>query len=145
METGGTEKIRVLVVDDERDFAAPLVRRLKLRGLETLSASSGAQALDMLAERPMDVVILDVRMPGMDGIQAIKEIKARHPLLEVIMLTGHADLEASLQGMEQGAFDYLLKPADIDDLVYKVQDAFRKKELQQKKIAALKKVRQEQG
>lgn len=139
------EKIRVLVVDDERDFAAPLVRRLKLRGLETLSASSGVQALDMLAERPMDVVILDVRMPGMDGIQAIKEIKARHPLLEVIMLTGHADLEASLQGMEQGAFDYLLKPADIDDLVYKVQDAFRKKELQQKKIAALKKVRQEQG
>jgi len=74
----------------------------------------------------------------MDGIEAIRQIKKRHPLVEVIMLTGHASLEASIEGMELGAFDYLLKPAAIDELVYRIQDAHKKKVLQEKKIAALK-------
>jgi DNA-binding NtrC family response regulator len=81
----------------------------------------------------VDVVILDVRMPGMDGIQTLREIKARYPLIEVIMLTGHASLEAAIQGMELGAFDYLMKPIDIDDLLYKAQDAYKKKWIQTQK------------
>ncbi len=131
-------EIKVLLVDDEPDFVAPLTNRLALRKLEVITAGSGEEALKALQDQPVDVVVLDVKMPGMDGIEAIRQIKKRHPLVEVIMLTGHASLEASIEGMELGAFDYLLKPAAIDELVYKIQDAHKKKALQEKKIAALK-------
>ena len=131
-------EIKVLLVDDEPDFVAPLTNRLALRKLEVITAGSGEEALRALQDQPVDVVVLDVKMPGMDGIEAIRQIKKRHPLVEVIMLTGHASLEASIEGMELGAFDYLLKPAAIDELVYKIQDAHKKKALQEKKIAALK-------
>jgi DNA-binding NtrC family response regulator len=132
------EEIKVLLVDDEPDFVTTLTNRLTLRKLSVTSVHSGADALKALHEHPVDVVVLDVKMPGMDGIAAIREIKKAHPLVEVIMLTGHASLEASIEGMELGAFDYLLKPAAIDELVYKIQDAHQKKILQEKKIAALK-------
>jgi len=122
-------EINVLLVDDEPDFIAPLTNRLALRQLNVLSASSGEEALATLEASPVDVVVLDVKMPGMDGIETIRRIKKRHPLVEVIMLTGHASLEASIEGMELGAFDYLLKPAAIDELVYKIQDAHKKKAL----------------
>jgi DNA-binding NtrC family response regulator len=83
---------------------------------------------------PVDVIVLDVRMPGMDGIQTLREIKKRYPLVEVIMLTGHASLEVAIEGMELGAFDYLMKPVDIDELLYKIQDAYKKKLIQIEKI-----------
>ena len=133
------DRIKVLVVDDERDFLVPITKRLGLRDLEVAAANSGEEALAVLPEFGPDVVVLDVKMPGMDGIETIRQIKKNHPLVEVILLTGHANLEASLQGMELGAFDYLLKPADVDALVYKIQDAFQKKFLQTKKIQALRK------
>ncbi len=133
-----SEEIRVLLVDDEPDFVNTLTNRLSLRKLSVLNANSGNQALAVLENNPVDVVVLDVKMPGMDGITAIREIKKAHPLVEVIMLTGHASLEASIEGMELGAFDYLLKPAAIDELVYKIQDAHKKKVMQEKKIQALK-------
>jgi DNA-binding NtrC family response regulator len=135
-------QIKVLLVDDEPDFMEPLTNRLTLRKLEVYNAGSGHEALALLEGQAVDVVVLDVKMPGMSGLEVIRELKQRHPLVEVIMLTGHANLEASIQGMEAGAFDYLLKPAQIDELVYKIQDASQKKTLQEKKIAAL---RQEAG
>jgi DNA-binding NtrC family response regulator len=88
----------------------------------------------------VDVVVLDVKMPGMDGIQTLKAIKSMDPLVEVIMLTGHASVEVAIQGMELGAFDYLMKPMDIDELLYKVQDAYKKKALQEKRIQRRKEV-----
>lgn len=135
-------QIKVLLVDDEPDFMEPLTNRLTLRKLEVYNAGSGREALTLLESQAVDVVVMDVKMPGMSGLEVIRELKQRHPLVEVIMLTGHANLEASIQGMEAGAFDYLLKPAQIDELVYKIQDAYQKKTLQEKKIAAL---RQEAG
>lgn len=137
------EQIRVLVVDDEPDFRAALGRRLKLRGLDVSQADSGQAALDLLAGRTVDVVVVDVKMPGMNGVEVLRRIKTDQPLVEVILLTGHASLEASLEGMEAGAFDYLLKPADIDALVYKIQDARQKKALQEKKIQTLRRAAQE--
>jgi DNA-binding NtrC family response regulator len=95
---------------------------------------SGEEAMDVLNRRPVDVMVLDVRMPGLDGIQVLKRIKEQRPLVEVIMLTGHADMDVAVQGMELGAFDYLMKPMDIDELLYKIQDAYKKKCLQEKKI-----------
>lgn len=118
---------RVLLVDDEVEFLETLVKRLKKRKLDVTAASGGKEALRILEEQPLDVVVLDVKMPDMDGIETLKEIKRIRPLVEVIMLTGHASVEVAIQGMELGAFDYLMKPMDIDELLYKLQDAYKKK------------------
>ena len=128
------EEVRVLLVDDEVEFVDTLAKRMKKRKLTTSSVNSGEDALEFLGQNPTDVVILDVKMPGIDGIQTLREIKQQYPLVEVIMLTGHANVEVAIQGMEIGAFDYLMKPMAIDDLVYKIQDAYKKKSIQEKKI-----------
>jgi signal transduction histidine kinase len=117
---------RVLLVDDERDFLASLAQRLTLRGLEVATAESGPAALTILDRRELDVVVLDVRMPGMDGIEVLRRIKSEHPRVEVVMLTGHADLSSSLEGMRFGFFDYLTKPVDIDKLIAKIGEAYRR-------------------
>ena len=128
------EKINVLLVDDEIDFLSTMAKRLAKRGVNPLKAETGETALNIVREKSIDVVVLDVRMPGMDGVETLREIKRLNPLVEVIMLTGHACVEVAIQGMEMGAFDYLMKPTDIDDLCYKLEDAFRKKSLQEQKI-----------
>lgn len=128
------DPIRVLLVDDEEEFLGTLVKRLNLRDVKAKGVGSGQHALDSLEKDPADVVVLDVKMPGMDGIETLREIKARHPLVEVIMLTGHASLEVAIEGMEAGAFDYLMKPINIDDLLYKLQDAYKRKSIQEEKI-----------
>lgn len=133
-------EFKVLVVDDEKEFLETIIKRLRKRGLSISGVSSGEEALKALNESPADVVVLDVRMPGMDGIQTLREIKRRHPLVEVIMLTGHANLEVAIEGMELGAFDYLMKPMDIDELLYKLEDAYKRKSIQERKIENLQQV-----
>lgn len=131
------EAIQVMLVDDEVEFLETLIKRMKKRNLDISGVKSGEEALLALDQNQVDVVILDVRMPGMDGIEALKEIKRRHPLIEVIMLTGHASVEVAVQGMELGAFDYLMKPIDIDELLYKVEDAHKNKLIQEEKLDVL--------
>jgi DNA-binding NtrC family response regulator len=131
------EAIKVLVVDDEIDFLETLMKRMKKRGVDVAGVGSGEEALDYLNRQPADVVVLDVRMPGIGGINALREIKKIDPLMEVIMLTGHASIEAAIEGMESGAFDYLMKPADFDELFYKIQDAFKRRTIQKQKIEKL--------
>jgi DNA-binding NtrC family response regulator len=114
-----------------------VAKRLKRNKLSVEGVHSGADALSHLADNPTDVVVLDMKMPGMNGIEALREIKARQPLVEVIMLTGHASVEAAIDGMELGAFDYLMKPVEFDELFYKIQDAHKKKSLQEAKISSL--------
>jgi DNA-binding NtrC family response regulator len=128
------EPCRVLLVDDEVKFVGTVGKRLAMRGMEVAEAHRGEQALEVLEGRRVDVVLLDVKMPGMSGIETLREIKRRHPLLEVIMLTGHASLEVAVEGMELGAFDYLVKPVDFDALLYKIQDAHKRKSIQEAKI-----------
>lgn len=132
------EKFSVLLVDDEEDFLRTILKRLAKRGIQAEGANRGEQALAMLAENPRDVVVLDVKMPGMDGIEVLKRIKANWPTTEVIMLTGHASIDAAVEGMGCGAFDYLMKPADLEDLLYKLEDAFRKKSLNERRAEQLK-------
>jgi DNA-binding NtrC family response regulator len=139
------EKCRVLLVDDERDFLEVLIRRLGKRDVDVRGVSSGEEALQYLEAKPIDVAVLDVRMPGMDGLTALRKIKKLDPLIEVIMLTGHASLEVALEGMRAGAFDYLMKPAEIDELLYKIQDAHRAKTIQEEKIARLERQKEQQG
>lgn len=133
----GVDELRVLIVDDEVEFLDTLAKRLSKRKLQVSCSTSGEDAIRILKDRPFDVVILDVKMPGMDGIEALREIKRMRPLVEVIMLTGHANVEVAIQGMELGAFDYLMKPIDIDELLYKVQDAHKKKSIQEEKIGQI--------
>ena len=129
-------KTVVLLVDDEVPFVETMTKRLAKRDLTVISAHSGSDALIKLGnEDHVDVVILDVKMPGMDGIETLKEIKKAHPLTEVIMLTGHATIETGIEGMKLGAFDYLMKPCDIDNLMQKVQEAKAKKDKHNEKIA----------
>jgi DNA-binding NtrC family response regulator len=133
------ENFNVLLVDDEKEFLETLVKRLKRRNLNILEAGSGEKAIDIMKTSNVDVVVLDVRMPGIDGIETLREIKKINPLAEVIMLTGHASVEVAIEGMELGAFDYLMKPMEIDDLLYKLQDAYQKKLLQEQKIRRMEK------
>ena len=131
------EALKVLFVDDERDFLETLMKRMRKRGVNVAGVGSGEEALDYLKNQPADVVVLDVKMPGIGGISTLREIKKIDPLMEVIMLTGHANIEAAIEGMESGAFDYLMKPADFDELYYKLQDAFKRRTIQKQKIEKL--------
>ena len=121
------EGIKVLLVDDEEDFRKTLANRLRKRNFEVTEAESGPQALEALDRQAGDIVVLDVRMPGMDGLEVLKRVKEDHPQLEVIMLTGHASVESGIEGMRLGAFDYLMKPCNINDLTVKIQDAYQRK------------------
>lgn len=129
--------ISVLLVDDETSFVETLSRRLSLRKLDVHTAGSAEEALNVLAREPIDVVVLDVKMPGTDGLTTTKTIKRRHPSVEVILLSGHATLEASVGGMALGAFDYMLKPVRLDELIYKIEDAYGKKTLHEQKARDL--------
>jgi DNA-binding response OmpR family regulator len=127
------EKFKVMIVDDELDFLETIVKRLKARNIEVNGVESGYKALEALADRNPDVIILDVKMPGMDGIETLREIKKKSPLTEVIMLTGHASVESGIQGMQLGAFDYVMKPVALDELLEKVRQAYERKLLQEGK------------
>jgi DNA-binding NtrC family response regulator len=114
----------LLLVDDEVPFVETMIKRLVKRDMNVLAAYDGKGALAMLKEhKNIEVVILDVKMPGMDGIETLQEIKRAHPLVEVVMLTGHATVETAIDGMKLGAFDYLMKPCDMEQLIAKVTEA----------------------
>jgi DNA-binding NtrC family response regulator len=125
----------VLLVDDEIPFVEAMSRRLKKRDLKILTAFTGPEALDLLEkDRGVEVVVLDVKMPGMDGIETLGEIRKKFPLVEVIMLTGHATVETGIEGMKLGAFDYLMKPCDMDVLLDKLKGAVARKRKHEEKI-----------
>ena len=128
------ENCKVLVVDDEIDFLETIVKRLQRRKFDVEGVESGPKALELLMKEEFDVVVLDVRMPGMDGIEALREIKRRWPLVEVVILTGHASVNLGIEGMQLGAFDYVMKPANLDDLIAKLQQAYERRLIQQGKI-----------
>ena len=126
--------MNVLFIDDEHAFLEVLLKRLNKRGIKTISANSGESGLSVLDLNQVDVVVLDVCMPGMGGLMTLKKIKKNWPLIEVVLLTGHACVESARQGMDEGAFDYLMKPVEIEELVYKLEDAYDKKQFLTQKL-----------
>ena len=116
-------KTRVLLVDDEKDFVETLSQRLEVRGFNVMTALGGDEALNLIRENDFDVVILDVQMPGKNGVETLIEIKKIKPLVHVIMLTGHATVKTAIEGMKLGAFDYLMKPTETEALVDKISKA----------------------
>ncbi len=126
---------KVLLVDDEKPFVETMMKRLKKRDVDIVAAYDGQEAIKCLAgDDNIEVVILDIKMPVMDGMTALKEIKRKYPLVEVIMLTGHATVETGIDGMKLGAFDYLMKPCDMDQLITKVAAAAQRKREHEQKI-----------
>lgn len=126
---------RVLLVDDEQGFLDAMAKRLGKRELIVSTAISGQAALDALAkDDQIEVVVLDVKMPGMDGIEALGRIKSDYPMVEVIMLTGHATVETAIEGMRKGAFDYLMKPCEVDILMDKITQAGARRRDQEQRI-----------
>lgn len=125
------EPFNVLIVDDEDDFRETLVKRLHKRQLNVFGAESGLKALELINKLIFDVVVLDVKMPGLDGIDTLREIKKKNPLIEVILLTGHASMESGVEGMDLGAFDYVMKPVNIDDLLEMIRQAYERKIVQE--------------
>jgi len=116
-------KTKVLLVDDEKEFVESLSQRLEIRNFDVETALSGDAAIELIRKQDFDVIVLDIVMPGKDGIETLREIKNTKPLLHVILLTGNATVETAIEGMKLGAYDYLMKPAETDDLVNKITKA----------------------
>ncbi len=128
------EKMKMMLVDDEERFLSTTQKLLAKKGYDALTASSGSEALENLRYHNIHVVILDVKMPGMDGMATLTEIKRQFPMVEVIMLTGHGTIETAIDGLKSGATDYLMKPADIDEIIQKAEEAFHKRQGLEEKI-----------
>jgi signal transduction histidine kinase len=120
-------RVRLLLVDDEAVFLKTLADRLKKRGIPVMTADGGRRCLEVLADHPMDVVVLDIRMPDLDGMEVLREVRAHHPETEVIFLTGHGSTADGVAGIKAGAFDYLTKPVELEHLLKKIRQAREKK------------------
>jgi len=120
-------KPRILLVDDEERFRTNLQKMLRAQGLTVGAAASGAQALEELKLTPYDVIVLDIRMPDMDGLAALKELKRINPEAEVIILSGHASMDAAMEINRLGGYDYLMKPCPLEELLLKIDAAYDKK------------------
>jgi DNA-binding response OmpR family regulator len=127
------EKYRVLIIDDEEDFVETIVKRLRDRGLDAEGALSGAEGLQILENKDFDVIILDVKMPKMSGIETLREIKKKKPLVEVIMLTGHGSVESGIQGLQLGAFNYVMKPVPLNELLKQMNQAYERKLIEEER------------
>ena len=109
--------LRLLIADDEREFASTLVTRLELRNFSVKMVGSGHEAIEEVDKEEPDVMLLDLKMPDLDGLEVLARIRENHPDLKVIFLTGHGSFESGQKGMELGAFDYLMKPVDLNNLI----------------------------
>jgi DNA-binding NtrC family response regulator len=125
---------RILLVDDEVAFANNILKLLSKRGYDVIAVNDGASAIRTIGEKEFDVVILDMKMPGMDGIATLKEIKGKEPLVEVVILTGHGSVESGIEGMQLGAFDFVMKPVSIEDLHEKVCQAYQRRLIEEERI-----------
>lgn len=126
-------KFKILLVDDEDVFREAITRQLMVRGFIVFSAENGERALELVREESPEVVVLDQQMPGIQGSEVFVEIKKMDPLIEVIMLTGNTSVDNALEMMKLGTFDYLMKPVNIETLLYKIEDAYTRKKLNEKR------------
>lgn len=121
------KKLKVLLVDDEQEFVETLADRLQMRDLEASTAHNGEEALSVVKGEEPDVIVLDLKMPGIDGIEVLRRVKKAYPKVEVIILTGHGSEKDEEEARSLGAFDYVKKPADLDTLVSQIKNAFKQK------------------
>lgn len=145
-DSNHNEEMNVLLVDDEKHFREILAKRLAQRGIVSLQASDGEEALRLLEKRPVDVIVMDVKMPKMNGIETLRHVKERYPATEVIMLTGHASTRDGVDGIKSGAFDYLTKPIEFEQLLRKIRQAqnkIRRSEAEKKEVEFRERIKQQ--
>jgi two-component system, OmpR family, response regulator len=135
VEVNVNDNFRILIVDDEEDFVDTILRRLKSKGYYALGVFRGKDALKVIQEEDFDVCVLDVKMPGMDGIETLREMKKIKPLMEVIMLTGHGSVESGIKGLELGAYNYVMKPVPFLDLLQLMTQAYERKVIEQDRLS----------
>lgn len=135
-------KMRIMLVDDEERFIQTMQKMLIKHGYDAMTATSGEECLKKMENELVHVVILDVKMPGMGGVETLKRIKQLYPMVEVIMLTGHGTAESAVEGLKAGATDYLTKPANVDDIVAKAEEAFKKHLALEEKIRLVEAMKQ---
>lgn len=128
------EQLKILLVDDEERLLSTTKKLFEKIGIQALTAASGKEALEVLTNNEVHVIFLDLKMPGMDGMETLQRIKKDYPLSEVIILTGHATMETAVEGLKLGALDYLIKPVSMKDFLGKAEEAFEKVTLQKQKI-----------
>ena len=121
------ESIKLLMIDDEVGFVNIMTKRLRKRNMDVTPANSGTEAMQLIRKHDFDVAVLDLKMVDMDGIEVLKIFKKAYPEMEVIMLTGHGSEQAAREGIESGAFDYLSKPCELEELIVKIKEAYKKK------------------
>jgi two-component system OmpR family response regulator len=126
------QEIQMLLVDDEDDFRTTLAKRLRLRKVDITDVASGNEAIELVKQKSFDVAVIDVKMPAIDGIEILKQVKQIQPTMEIVMLTGHASIESGMEAMKLGAYDYVMKPCDIDELLIKAGNAYQHKLLKEK-------------
>ncbi|MEI7449250.1 MAG: response regulator [Desulfomonile sp.] len=126
-------KPRLLIVDDEIPFTTNLLKLLSRKGYEVSAVNDGYSALSIIEEQEFDVVILDQKMPGIDGVTTLKELKKKRPHLEVIMLTGHGSIESGVQGLQLGAFNYVMKPITFPELLEQIVHAYERKVIEEER------------
>jgi len=128
------EKINLLLVDDEEDFLRSTKKRLEVRGFNVIPVNRGDLALEVAKKQPVDVALVDLKMPGMNGEQTLEALKKEHEWMEVVILTGHGSIDSAAECTRQGAYSYLQKPCDLDKLLEVLTEAYKKKVMNKMKI-----------
>ena len=127
-------KIRLLIVDDEVRFLAAMKKRLEVRGFDVTTVDCGEKALEVVRQRPIDIALVDLKMPGMDGEQTLLELKKEHKWMEVVILTGHGSIESAVECTKSGAYSYLQKPCDLEPLLEVLTQAYKKRVMNKMKF-----------
>lgn len=133
-ENRSEKKINLLFVDDEERFLEATTKRLELRGFKVLTANRGERALEVARGQDIDVALVDLKMPGMDGEQTLKELKKEHPWMEVVILTGHGSIDSAVECTKIGAYSYLQKPCELDQLLAVLTEAYKKEVMNKLKV-----------
>ena len=128
------EKVKLLIVDDEQEFLDSIGKSLKLRGFEIIAVNRGDRAIEAAREHPIDIALVDLKMPGMDGEETLKALKAEHEYLEVVILTGHGTMDSVAECTQIGAVDYIQKPCSLSKIIETLENAYRRRVLRRKKI-----------
>jgi len=131
-------KINVLIVDDEEQFLNSIKRRLEVREFNVVAVNRGEKALEEARKNPIDIALVDLKMPGIDGEETLKALKKEHKWMEVVILTGHGSIESAVECTKSGAYEYLQKPCKLDELLEALKNAYQKRVMNKKDIDAIK-------
>ena len=129
------DKINLMIVDDEEDFLNAIRRSLEIRDFHVTTANRGEKALEIAKSNPVDIAIVDLKMPGMNGLETLEALKKAHPWMEIIILTGHGTIDSAVEATQSGAYSYLQKPCELDTLMKMLIEAYKKRVMNKQQLA----------